>query len=136
MRWSTPPSACWARSSPLRGGITVGQLSVFLNYANQYTKPFNDISDVMTELQNALACAQRVFDLIDETPIVPDGPDAVALPHGAGSVEFDHVRFRYVDDVPLIEDMNLKVVPGQRIASGRPHGLRQDDTGQSADEVL
>ena len=66
----------------IAGGITVGQLSVFLNYANQYTKPFNDISDVMTELQNALACAQRVFDLIDETPIVPDGPDAVALPHG------------------------------------------------------
>ena len=106
----------------IAGGITVGQLSVFLNYANQYTKPFNDISDVMTELQNALACAQRVFDLIDETPIVPDGPDAVALPHGAGSVEFDHVRFRYVDDVPLIEDMNLKVVPGQRIALVGPTG--------------
>ena len=99
-----------------------GQLSVFLNYANQYTKPFNDISDVMTELQNALACAQRVFDLIDETPIVPDGPDAVALPHGAGSVEFDHVRFRYLDDVPLIEDMNLKVAPGQRIALVGPTG--------------
>ena len=106
----------------IAGGITVGQLSVFLNYANQYTKPFNDISDVMTELQNALACAQRVFDLIDETPIVPDGPDAVALPHGAGSVEFDHVRFRYVDDVPLIEDMNLKVAPGQRIALVGPTG--------------
>ena len=106
----------------IAGGITVGQLSVFLNYANQYTKPFNDISDVMTELQNALACAQRVFDLIDETPIVPDGPDAVVLPHGAGSVEFDHVRFRYVDDVPLIEDMNLKVAPGQRIALVGPTG--------------
>lgn len=106
----------------IAGGITVGQLSVFLNYANQYTKPFNDISDVMTELQNALACAQRVFDLIDETPIVPDGPDAVALPHGAGSVEFDHVRFRYLNDVPLIEDMNLKVAPGQRIALVGPTG--------------
>ena len=104
------------------GGITVGQLTVFLNYANQYTKPFNDISDVMTELQNALACAQRVFDLIDETPVVPDAPDAVALPHGAGSVEFDHVKFRYVDDVPLIEDMNLKVEPGQRIALVGPTG--------------
>ena len=103
-------------------GITVGQLSVFLNYANQYTKPFNDISDVMTELQNALACAQRVFDLIDETPITPDSPDAVALSHGAGSVEFDHVKFRYVDDVPLIEDMNLKVAPGQRIALVGPTG--------------
>ena len=106
----------------IAGGITVGQLSVFLNYANQYTKPFNDISDVMTELQNALACAQRVFDLIDETPIVPDGSDAVVLPHGAGSVEFDHVRFRYLDDVPLIEDMNLKVAPGQRIALVGPTG--------------
>ena len=106
----------------IAGGITVGQLSVFLNYANQYTKPFNDISGVMTELQNALACAQRVFDLIDETPITPDAPDAVALPHGAGSVEFDHVKFRYVDDVPLIEDMNLKVAPGQRIALVGPTG--------------
>ena len=69
----------------IAGGITVGELSVFLNYANQYTKPFNDISDVMTELQNALACAQRVFDLIDETPIIPDAPDAVSLPHGAAA---------------------------------------------------
>ena len=106
----------------IAGGITVGQLSVFLNYANQYTKPFNDISGVMTELQNALACAQRVFDLIDETPITPDTPEAIALPHGAGSVEFDHVKFRYVDDVPLIEDMNLKVMPGQRIALVGPTG--------------
>ena len=99
----------------IAGGITVGELSVFLNYANQYTKPFNDISDVMTELQNALACAQRVFDLIDETPITPDAPDAVSLP-------FEHVRFRYQDDVPLIEDMNLKVEPGQRIALVGPTG--------------
>lgn len=106
----------------IAGGITVGQLSVFLNYANQYTKPFNDISGVMTELQNALACAQRVFDLIDEIPITPDAPEAIALPHGAGSVEFDHVKFRYVDDVPLIEDMNLKVMPGQRIALVGPTG--------------
>ena len=106
----------------IAGGITVGQLSVFLNYANQYTKPFNDISGVMTELQNALACAQRVFDLIDETPITPDAPEAIALPHGVGSVEFDHVKFRYVDDVPLIEDMNLKVMPGQRIALVGPTG--------------
>ena len=106
----------------IAGGITVGELSVFLNYANQYTKPFNDISDVMTELQNALACAQRVFDLIDETPITPDAPDVVSLPHGAGSVAFEHVRFRYQDDVPLIEDMNLKVEPGQRIALVGPTG--------------
>ena len=106
----------------IAGGITVGDLSVFLNYANQYTKPFNDISDVMTEFQNALACAQRVFDFIDETPILPDAPDAVELPHGAGAVEFEHVKFRYVLDVPLIEDMNLKVEPGQRIALVGPTG--------------
>ena len=106
----------------IAGGITVGDLSVFLNYANQYTKPFTDISDVMTEFQNALACAQRVFDFIDETPILPDAPDAVELPHGAGAVEFEHVKFRYVLDVPLIEDMNLKVEPGQRIALVGPTG--------------
>ena len=104
------------------GGITVGELSVLLNYANQYTKPFNDISGVMTELQNALACAQRVFDFIDEAPILPDAPDAVTLPPGAGSVEFEHVKFRYVPDVPLIEDMNLRVQPGQRIALVGPTG--------------
>ena len=106
----------------IAGSLTVGELSVFLNYANQYTKPFNDISDVMTELQNALACAQRVFDLIDETPIVPDAPDAAVLPMGAGSVEFEHVKFRYVPDVSLIEDMNLRVWPGQRIALVGPTG--------------
>ena len=106
----------------IAGDITVGDLSVFLNYANQYTKPFNDISDVMTEFQNALACAQRVFDFIDETPILPDAPDAVELSHGAGAVEFEHVKFRYVPDVPLIEDMNLKVEPGQRIALVGPTG--------------
>ena len=106
----------------IAGGITVGDLSVFLNYANQYTKPFNDISDVMTEFQNALACAQRVFDFIDETPILPDAPAAVELSHGAGAVEFEHVKFRYVPDVPLIEDMNLKVEPGQRIALVGPTG--------------
>ena len=106
----------------IAGGLTVGELTVFLNYANQYTKPFNDISGVMTELQNALACAQRVFDLIDEPPIRPDAPDAVELPMGAGSVEFEHVRFRYLPDVPLIEDMNLRVWPGQRIALVGPTG--------------
>lgn len=104
------------------GGITVGQLSVFLNYANQYTKPFNDISGVMTELQNAVACAQRVFDLIDETPILPDAPDAYTLEQGAGAVTFEHVKFRYLPDVPLIEDMNLSVQPGQRIALVGPTG--------------
>ena len=106
----------------IAGRLTVGELTVFLNYANQYTKPFNDISGVMTELQNALACAQRVFDLIDEPPIQPDAPDAVELPMGAGSVEFEHVKFRYLPDVPLIEDMNLQVRPGQRIALVGPTG--------------
>ena len=104
------------------GSITVGGLSVFLNYANQYTKPFNDISGVMTELQNALACAQRVFDFIDQEPIRPDAPDAAVLPDGAGRVEFEHVRFRYDPRVPLIEDMNLRVWPGQRIALVGPTG--------------
>lgn len=104
------------------GGITIGQLSAVLNYANQYTKPFNDISSVMTELQNALACAQRVFDLIDEAPITPDPVNARILPPGAGSVSFEHVRFRYLPDVPLIEDMNLRVWPGQRIALVGPTG--------------
>ena len=104
------------------GGITAGSLSALLQYANQYTKPFNDISSVMTELQNALACAQRVFDLIDEEPVRPDAPDAVVLPQGAGRVAFEHVRFRYDPDVPLIEDMNLRVWPGQRIALVGPTG--------------
>ena len=106
----------------IAGGITAGNLSALLQYANQYTKPFNDISSVMTELQNALACAQRVFDLIDEPPITPDAPDAVELRQGAGRVAFEHVKFRYVPEVPLIEDMNLRVWPGQRIALVGPTG--------------
>ncbi len=106
----------------IAGGITVGDLSAVLNYANQYTKPFNDISSVMTELQNALACAQRVFDLIDEPPIQPDAPDAKVLHQGAGRVCFEHVKFRYDPKVPLIEDMNLRVYPGQRIALVGPTG--------------
>ena len=106
----------------IAGGITVGDLSAVLNYANQYTKPFNDISGVMTELQNALACAQRVFDLIDEPPIQPDAPDAKVLHQGAGRVCFEHVKFRYDPKVPLIEDMNLRVYPGQRIALVGPTG--------------
>ena len=106
----------------IAGGITVGDLSAVLNYANQYTKPFNDISSVMTELQNALACAQRVFDLIDEPPIQPDAPDAKVLHQGAGRVCFEHVKFRYDPKGPLIEDMNLRVYPGQRIALVGPTG--------------
>ena len=107
------------------GAITVGSLSAFLNYANQYTKPFNDISDVMTELQNALACAQRVFDLIDESPIRPDAPDARVLDHTegrAGSVRFEHVRFGYTPEVTLFKDLSLEAKPGQRIALVGPTG--------------
>ena len=107
------------------GAITVGGLSAFLNYANQYTKPFNDISSVMTELQNALACAQRVFDLIDETPIRPDAPGARALDPAAGengSVQFDHVRFGYTPQATLFQDLSLEAKPGQRIALVGPTG--------------
>ena len=107
------------------GAITVGSLSAFLNYANQYTKPFNDISDVMTELQNALACAQRVFDLIDETPIRPDASDAKTLDPSAaesGSVRFAHVRFGYTPEITLFKDLSLEAKPGQRIALVGPTG--------------
>jgi ATP-binding cassette subfamily B protein len=104
------------------GGITIGQLSAVLNYANQYTKPFNDISGVMAELQNAVACAQRVFDLIDEPPVTPDASDATVLKNGEGRVEFQNVNFRYLPQVPLIQDMNLSVQPGQRIAIVGPTG--------------
>ena len=107
------------------GAITVGGLSAFLNYANQYTKPFNDISSVMTELQNALACAQRVFDLVDETPIRPDAPDAKTLDPAAaegGSVQFAHVRFGYTPETALFKDLSLEAKPGQRIALVGPTG--------------
>ena len=109
----------------IAGGITAGSLSALLQYANQYTKPFNDISSVMTELQNALACAQRVFDLIDETPIRPDAPDARALDPAAaenGSVQFDHVRFGYTPQATLFQDLSLEAKPGQRIALVGPTG--------------
>ena len=100
----------------VRGYLSVGQLSSFLSYANQYTKPFNEISGVVTELQNALASAARVFALIDEELITPDDADAVDLKQAEGSVELDHVNFSYVPEKSLIEDFNLSVKPGQRIA--------------------
>ncbi len=106
----------------VRGMLSVGQLSVFLSYANQYTKPFNEISGVVTELQNALACAARVFELIDEPQLVPDGQDAAELEDVEGSVRLEHVGFSYVPGVPLIEDLNLDVKPGQRIAIVGPTG--------------
>lgn len=102
--------------------LTVGQLSCFLSYANQYTKPFNEISSVITELQNALACAKRVFELLDEPSQTPDKDDARVLTEAEGTVELSHVAFSYVPDVPLLKDVNLKVTPGQRVAIVGPTG--------------
>ena len=102
--------------------FTVGSLSCFLSYANQYTKPFNEISGVITELQNALACAARIFELIEETPQVPDAPDAAVLYRAEGSVSLENVAFSYVPDRRLIENLNLSVRPGQRIAIVGPTG--------------
>lgn len=106
----------------VRGALSVGQLSVFLSYANQYTKPFNEISGVVTELQNAIASAARVFELMDEEADVPDIPDARELDRAEGAVELDHVSFSYDPQVKLIEDLNLAVMPGQRIAIVGPTG--------------
>ena len=106
----------------IRGGISVGRLSCFLSYANQYTKPFNEISGVVTELQNALACAARIFELIDEEPQVPDASDAKVLEHAKGNVKLENVYFSYVPDKKLIEDFNLEVKPGQRVAIVGPTG--------------
>ena len=106
----------------IRGFLTVGQLSSFLNYANQYTKPFNEISGVVTELQNALASASRVFALMDEPAIPADDPDAAVLKDVRGQVSLEHVDFSYAPDTSLIEDLNLSVKPGQRIALVGPTG--------------
>ena len=106
----------------LRGGLSVGQLTCFLSYANQYTKPFNEISGVITELQNALACAARIFELIEEKPQEPDAENAMVLENAEGEVNLDHVSFSYVPDKKLIEDLNLSVKPGQRIAIVGPTG--------------
>ncbi len=106
----------------IRGGISVGQLSCFLSYANQYTKPFNEISGVVTELQNALACAARIFELIEEEPQIPDADNAVVLKQADGEVTLKDVSFSYVPDKKLIQDLNLAVKPGQRIAIVGPTG--------------
>lgn len=106
----------------VHGLLSVGKLSSFLSYANQYTKPFNEISGVVTELQNALASASRVFALIDEEPLKPEDKDAVDLKAADGRVSLDHVYFSYNPEVPLIEDFNLSVNPGQRIAIVGPTG--------------
>jgi ATP-binding cassette subfamily B protein len=106
----------------IRGGISVGRLSCFLRYANQYTKPFNEISGVVTELQNAFVCASRVFALIDQEPQVPEDADAVTLGEASGNVELKDVYFSYVPEKKLIENFNLSVKPGQRVAIVGPTG--------------
>ena len=108
--------------SAIQGRITVGQLSSFLNYANQYTKPFNEISGVVTELQNALACAGRIFHFLDEEPVPENAADAKTLDQVEGRVRFENVSFSYTSEVPLIEHMNLEVKPGQRVAIVGPTG--------------
>ncbi len=108
--------------SALNGRLTVGQLTCFLSYANQYTKPFNEISGVITELQNALACAARVFELIEEEAEVPDQDSAVVLENAKGEINLENVYFSYTADKKLIQDFNLSVKPGQRIAIVGPTG--------------
>ena len=108
--------------SAVAGAITVGGLTVFLSYANQYAKPFNEISGVVTELQNAVACAGRVFALMDEPEQIPDAPDAETLTDVTGRVALEHVAFRYVPQTPLLEDVNLDVRPGERVAIVGPTG--------------
>ena len=106
----------------IRGYMSVGQLSCFLSYANQYTKPFNEITGVITELQNAIACAQRIFDLIEEEPQIPDAENAADLTDISGEVELKDVSFAYLPEQKLIENFNLHVQPGQRIAIVGPTG--------------
>lgn len=106
----------------VHGGISVGRLSCFLSYANQYTKPFNEISGVITELQNAIACAARIFELIDESPQSPDPEDPVVVESFDGRVDIEHVDFSYVREKELIKDFCLKVSPGQRVAIVGPTG--------------
>ena len=106
----------------INGRMTVGQLSSFLSYANQYTKPFNEISGVVTELQNAVACAKRIFDLIEEQPQVPDKEGALAPQSFKGEIKLENVSFSYVPDQKLIENFNLQVQSGQRIAIVGPTG--------------
>ena len=106
----------------IQGGISVGQLSCFLSYANQYTKPFNEISGVVTELQNAIVCAGRVLELIEETPEIPDSEDVIKLGKADGKVEIEDVYFSYEPNQKLIEHFNLQVKPGQRVAIVGPTG--------------
>ena len=106
----------------IKGKISVGQLSSFLSYANQYTKPFNEISGVVTELQNAIACAGRIFEFIEGEPQIPDAQDAVVLTQPKGEIDINDVAFSYTEDQKLITDLNLHVKPGQRVAIVGPTG--------------
>ncbi|MBR6627723.1 MAG: ABC transporter ATP-binding protein [Lachnospiraceae bacterium] len=106
----------------IKGGISVGRLSCFLSYANQYTKPFNEISGVVTELQNALVCAGRIFELIEEKPQLPDSEDALVLEDAKGYVGIEDVSFSYIPERKLIQHLNLQVRPGQRVAIVGPTG--------------
>lgn len=108
--------------SAIQGRLSVGQLTCFLSYANQYTKPFNEISGVVTELQNAIACAGRIFELIEEEPQIPEAADAKTLTDIKGNIELENVRFSYTPEQKLIEGLNLKVRPGQRVAIVGPTG--------------
>ena len=108
--------------SAIRGRLSIGQLTCFLSYANQYTKPFNEISNVVTELQNAIACAARVFELIDERCEVAEDPDAVVLEKPSGEIKIENVAFSYVPDRELITDLSLDVKPGMRVAIVGPTG--------------
>lgn len=106
----------------LSGNMTVGILSCFLNYANQYTKPFNEVSGVITELQNAIACAGRIFELIEETPQTPDAEDAVVIEQAEGEIQCENVCFSYTEGQKLIENFNVHVKPGQKVAIVGPTG--------------
>lgn len=106
----------------LSGRMTVGLLSCFLSYSNQYTKPFNEVSGVITELQNAIACAGRIFELIEETPQIPDKEDAIALADVQGNIQCEHVDFSYTKDQKLIRDFSINIKPGQNVAIVGPTG--------------
>ena len=118
------------------GSLSVGQLSSFLSYANQYTKPFNEISGVVTEFQNAVACARRIFDLIAEDPQIPEPENAVDMKDIKGNVKAKDVSFSYTPEQKLIEHFNLSVRPGTANRHRRAYRMRKDDIDQSSHEVL
>ena len=120
----------------IKGYISVGQLTSFLSYANQYTKPFNEISGVVTELQTALACAGRVFEFIEEEPQMAEPDNAAVLQAPKGSISMQNVCFSYNPDQKLIQNFNLEVKPGQRVAIVGPDRLRKNNCHKFAHAVL